>query len=186
MLALLWIIAVFASPLVLAYTRAAGWQWAPAAGLALAATWWTHALPPWLAGTLATLSAAFAVALVVPFLRRKLLSDRRLAPFRNALPPMSQTEREAIEAGTVWWDGELLSGRPNWQRLLDVPKATLSPDEQRFLDHEVDELCWRSIENWWPRSYASMISHPTWEPLTAYLLPKVQRTPWRAKSNSIR
>ena len=45
-------------------------------------------------------------------LRRKLVSDVVLAAFRKVLPPMSQTEREAIEAGTVWWDGELFSGTP--------------------------------------------------------------------------
>ena len=64
-----------------------------------------------------------------------------LAAFRKVLPPMSQTEREAIEAGTVWWDGELFSGRPDWKRLLATPAPTLTPEEQRFLDHEVEELC---------------------------------------------
>jgi acyl-CoA dehydrogenase len=54
---------------------------------------------------------------------------------------MSQTERDAIEAGTVWWDGELFSGRPDWRRLLDTRYPTLTPEEQRFLDQDVEELC---------------------------------------------
>ncbi len=54
---------------------------------------------------------------------------------------MSQTEREAIEAGTVWWDGDLFSGRPDWSKLLAVPAPALTPEEQRFLDNECEELC---------------------------------------------
>src|SRR5207237_108104 len=61
--------------------------------------------------------------------------------FRKALPPMSQTEREALEAGSVWWNGELFSGRPDWRKLLDVPAATLTAEEQRFLADECETLC---------------------------------------------
>jgi len=57
------------------------------------------------------------------------------------MPPMSQTEREALEAGTVWWDGELFSGRPDWRRLLATPRPALTADEQRFLDQDTEELC---------------------------------------------
>ena len=58
------------------------------------------------------------------------------------LPPMSQTEREAIEAGTVWWDGELFSGSPDWQQAARRRRRRRSPpEEQRFLDDEVEELC---------------------------------------------
>ena len=72
----------------------------------------------------------------MPSLRRKLVSDGVLRAFRKVMPPMSQTEREALEAGTVWWDGELFSGRPDWQRLLATPFPALTPEEQRFLDEE--------------------------------------------------
>ena len=66
-------------------------------------------------------------------LRRKLLSDTLLTLYRGILPAMSQTEREAIDAGTVWWDGELFSGRPNWNKLLAYPKPSLTTEEQAFL-----------------------------------------------------
>ena len=60
---------------------------------------------------------------------------------------MSQTEREALEAGTIWWDGELFSGRPNWQKLLAEPAPSLTPDEQAFLDGPVEELC-LMLDDW--------------------------------------
>ena len=82
-----------------------------------------------------------AIALNVPALRRKLISEGVLSAFRKVLPPMSQTEREAIEAGTVWWDGELFSGKPDWRKLLDVPRPTLTAEEQSFLDNEAEKLC---------------------------------------------
>jgi acyl-CoA dehydrogenase len=96
---------------------------------------------------------AAVVVLAVPALRRPLVSDRVLAAFRKVLPPMSQTEREAIEAGTVWWDGELFSGRPDWKKLLATPRPTLTAEEQRFLDNEAETLAtmvseWETAHVW--------------------------------------
>jgi len=141
MLILLWFVAVLALALALAYLNAPGVAWSVAIAAAIAALWGAHLVPVGVAIGLAGLFAVVAIPLNVPALRRRLVSDRVLAVFRRMLPPMSQTEREAIEAGTVWWDGELFSGRPDWTRLLSLPAPTLTPDEQRFIDHEVDELC---------------------------------------------
>src|SRR5437016_9891408 len=94
-----------------------------------------------------TLALILAVALVlaaaayIPFVRRKLLTDRVLALYRRILPDMSQTEKEAIDAGTVWWDGDLFSGRPDFDKLLAVPEPRLSAEEHAFLDGPVEELC---------------------------------------------
>src|SRR5690606_6228604 len=74
-------------------------------------------------------------------LRRKHVSDRVLAAFRRILPDMSPTEKEAIDAGTVWWDAELFSGRPDWDRLLATPAPRLTDEEQAFLDGPVETLC---------------------------------------------
>ncbi len=63
------------------------------------------------------------------------------------LPPISPTEREAIEAGTVWFDGELFSGNPDWAKLLDMPPAQLSAREQAFMDGPVRALC-AMIDDW--------------------------------------
>ncbi len=67
--------------------------------------------------------------------------------FRAALPNMSETEKEALEAGTVWWDGDLFSGRPDWDKLLDIELAQLSVEEQKFLDGPVEELC-TLLDDW--------------------------------------
>ncbi|MGB5324872.1 MAG: acyl-CoA dehydrogenase, partial [Pseudomonadales bacterium] len=73
--------------------------------------------------------------------------------FKGVLPELSETEQEAIDAGTVWWDGELFSGQPNWSKLLANPLPTLSAEEQAFLDGPVNELCrmadrWNINHNW--------------------------------------
>src|SRR5882724_1437138 len=91
--------------------------------------------------TLVAVVLIIAAAVNIPFIRRKLLTDRVLALYRRILPDMSQTEKEAIDAGTVWWDGDLFSGRPDFDKLLAVPEPRLSAEEQAFLDGPVDELC---------------------------------------------
>ncbi len=88
-----------------------------------------------------------AIPVNVPPLRKKLISNHILRAFRKALPSMSQTEREALEAGSVWWDGELFSGRPNWQRLLSFPAPRLTAEERAFLDGPVDDLC-HMVSDW--------------------------------------
>ena len=89
---------------------------------------------------LALLVLLIVVATVAP-IRRRVFSDPLLAVYRRILPDMSQTEREAIDAGTVWWDGDLFSGKPDWDKLLAMPEAKLSAEEQAFLDGPCEELC---------------------------------------------
>ena len=74
-------------------------------------------------------------------LRRVLISNRFLLVFKRMLPPMSTTEREALEAGTVWWDGELFTGGPDWNKLLSAKAPALSAEEQAFIDGPCEELC---------------------------------------------
>ncbi len=93
------------------------------------------------------LLAIAAATLLLPDLRRKLFSAPLFAWFRKALPPMSATERDAIDAGTVWWDGELFSGRPDWNKLLAYPKAQLTEEEQAFIDGPTEELC-AMVSDW--------------------------------------
>jgi acyl-CoA dehydrogenase len=83
----------------------------------------------------------------IPALRRPILSRPLLTLFKQMLPPLSATEREALEAGTVGWDGELFSGAPDWQKLLAWPPPQLTPTEQAFLDGPVEELC-RMLDDW--------------------------------------
>ncbi|MGF1910620.1 acyl-CoA dehydrogenase [Vibrio kasasachensis] len=73
-------------------------------------------------------------------LRRKWISDPAFKMFKKVLPPLSDTEREAMEAGSVWWDGELFSGKPNFATLHHYPKPTLTAEEQSFMDNELETL----------------------------------------------
>ena len=66
---------------------------------------------------------------------------------RGVLPSMSDTEREALEAGDVWWDADLFTGNPDWSKLLAFPQATLTDEEKAFLNGPVDELC-AMLDDW--------------------------------------
>ena len=73
-------------------------------------------------------------------LRRKWVSDPAFKFFKKVLPPLSSTEKEAMEAGSVWWDGEIFSGRPDFSKLHHYPKPTLTSEEQAFIDNELETL----------------------------------------------
>jgi len=90
---------------------------------------------------LATVFIVVAAVLNIPVVRRWVFSNRVLALYRRILPDMSQTEKEAIDAGTVWWDADLFSGKPDWDKLLRTPQPKLTAEEQAFLDGPVEELC---------------------------------------------
>ncbi|MDJ0636214.1 MAG: acyl-CoA dehydrogenase [Xenococcaceae cyanobacterium MO_188.B29] len=79
----------------------------------------------------------------IPQLRQRLITVyivRAIAALK-LLPKISDTEREAIEAGNVWVDGEFFSGKPNFKRLLSEPYPQLSPEIQSFLDNQVEKVC---------------------------------------------
>lgn len=80
-------------------------------------------------------------------LRKAIITRPFMKAYLKLLPPMSQTEREALEAGTVWWDGELFTGAPKWSRLLSAKPPLLSAEEQAFLDGPCEELC-RMLDDW--------------------------------------
>ncbi len=103
----------------------------------------------WAWWSLPILWGLFAL-LVVPNmieLRREKITKPLLDVYRTMLPSMSDTEREALEAGNVWWEGELFSGMPNWDRLMSFPAPSLSEEEQAFVDGPCEELC-RLIDEW--------------------------------------
>lgn len=80
-------------------------------------------------------------------LRLAFVTKPFLLVYKRMLPSMSSTEREALEAGTVWWDGELFTGGPNWQKLLAAKKPVLTAEEQAFVDGPCEELC-RMTDDW--------------------------------------
>ncbi|PIW26873.1 MAG: acyl-CoA dehydrogenase [Rhodospirillales bacterium CG15_BIG_FIL_POST_REV_8_21_14_020_66_15] len=101
----------------------------------------------------AGLQVALGVAVVlaalsgIPAIRRLVVSTPALSRVRRILPAMGETERIALEAGTVGWDGELFSGDPDWRKLLDFQPRALSDKEQAFLNGPVEEFC-RMIDDW--------------------------------------
>ncbi len=137
-IAVIWALAYFCAPALI-------WTLAAAAGL-LSLGVAGCATPIVL--TLAWLIFGILALLLNPGpIRHALLGKPLLDLFRKILPQMSPTEKEALDAGTVWWDGELFSGKPDWKKLHAYPKPTLSAEEQAFLDGPVEELC--TLVNEW-------------------------------------
>ena len=143
-----WFIAgVFAVILLFGYFGVPILWWTLAAGLL---GWYLSAIAGFGPVTDIVLAALFVVLAAVfniPVLRRAVISNRVLAIYRRILPDMSQTEKEAIDAGTVWWDADLFSGKPDWDKLLAVKEPKLTAEEQAFLDGPVEELC-RMCDDW--------------------------------------
>ncbi len=132
---------------VLAYHRLPALVWTGVTGLGLGLLTMAGGLAHTALSAL-WLTFAIAALLLCPTpLRRALLGAPMLALFRRILPQVSQTEQEALDAGTVWWDGDLFSGKPDWDKLLAFPKPTLSAEEQAFVDGPVEELC-AMINEW--------------------------------------
>ncbi len=77
----------------------------------------------------------------VPAIRQTIISQKALSLFKKVLPAMSQTEKEALEAGTVWWEAELFKGKPEWKKLQNIADPKLSEAEQEFLDGPVNTVC---------------------------------------------
>ncbi len=139
------IIALAVGLLALAWFRSPSWLAALVAIAALVGIIWQAA--SWPVITLYALAAAALTVVAIRPLRRTLVSDRLFGWFKSVMPSISDTEREALDAGTVWWDAELFSGRPRWKKLFGIDKPALSAEEQAFLDGEVEELC-AMLDEW--------------------------------------
>ncbi|MEP0912722.1 acyl-CoA dehydrogenase [Leptolyngbya sp. GB1-A1] len=126
---------------ILGYWGVSLWLWS----LYLSLVLFAFASPIWLWGVWAIV----AVILNVPLLRRALISTPILRGVRSLqlLPQISETERAAIDAGTVWIEGEFFSGQPNFQRIQHQPYPEASPTLQAFLDGPVENVC-RMATDW--------------------------------------
>jgi len=121
--------------------------WTPAVGLSLIIL---SILPgmPWLFLTVCWLLFIVAGLIFnISSLRQKFLTSKVLRYFQKVLPPISTTERDAIEAGDVWWEGDLFRGHPDWKKFLDMQIPTLKEEEQAFLDNQVETLC-AMLDDW--------------------------------------
>jgi acyl-CoA dehydrogenase len=83
--------------------------------------------------------------------RRRWVTEPLYRKARAAAPGLSTTEREAIDAGDVWWDAQLFSGKPDWREFSTIPAAQFTPNEQAFLDGPVARL--RSMLDEWDISW---------------------------------
>ena len=152
----------------LAMNRAPLWAWALAVALftlslqiGLAAGE-LHAPVFNFGAVLGWLIAAGLFALTFPNIKRDYVTRPAFRALKGAMPPISETEREALEAGTVGWDAELFSGTPNWSRLLDIPPVTLTAEERAFLDGPTEELC-RKLDDWQIRHEQHDIPDEIWQ-----------------------
>ncbi|MCE1186762.1 MAG: acyl-CoA dehydrogenase [Zoogloea sp.] len=105
--------------------------------------------------------AALAGLLTIRPLRRQILSKPLFATYKKVLPQMSPTEKDALEAGTVWWEGELFRGAPDWNRLLAYPTPRLTAEEQAFMDNQVEEAC-RRVNDWQVTHQLYDLPHEAW------------------------
>ncbi|MEW5833912.1 MAG: acyl-CoA dehydrogenase [Pseudomonadota bacterium] len=129
-----------------AYHRSSLRTWAIATGVATLAVG-VLAGAPVTTVILLIIEAAIAVPLLMPAFRRRQISAPLLKLFAKVTPKLSDTEQTALEAGTVGFEGELFSGKPDWHELLKQPKPELSVEEQAFLDGPVEQLC-SMIDDW--------------------------------------
>jgi len=96
---------------------------------------------PWL------LFAPIAFLFFAEDLRKDKITRPIFAFFKSVLPPMNQTEKEALDAGDIWWDGELFRGNPDWQMLLKSQPPELTKEEQAFLNNQVETVC-NMVSDW--------------------------------------
>jgi acyl-CoA dehydrogenase len=105
---------------------------------------------------------SLAVLFGVRPLRRALVSRPIFRTYKRILPQMSETERVALEAGTVWWDGELFRGNPDWNKLLAYPVPKLTAEEQSFMDNEVEQAC-ALVDDWQVTTELHDLSPQAWQ-----------------------
>ncbi len=157
-----------AGAFALSMRRAALWTYA---ALALG-TWWVWASElldgegfwPALDGaSLILLLPVLALcALAIPSIRRSLLVAPAFAMVRKILPKVSETEQQALDAGTIGFDAQLFSGTPDWDQLRAVPPITLTAEERAFMDGPTEQLC-KMIDDWQIRHGEHEVPEPIWD-----------------------
>lgn len=159
MLAVVLLILALGGFLALGMLGAPLWAWAASVGLlTLLATAGSASVWAWVAW----LPFVALALLSISAIRRKFIVAPVFAAIRKILPKVSDTEAQALEAGTVGFDAELFSGTPDWDKLRSIPPIMLSPEEQAFLDGPTDELC-RMISDWQIRHALREIPDEIWD-----------------------
>src|ERR1700734_1654856 len=141
-----WAVLFLGLVLVLAYRRASLAASSCLLG-ALGLAYWTLGAAPLWWKIIVSVPYALLLLLNLRPLRLRLMTRPFLRSYRRLLPPMSATEREALDAGTVWWDGELFTGGPHWEKLMSAKVPALNQAEQAFLDGPCEDLC-AMLDDW--------------------------------------
>ena len=152
----------------LAMRRAPMWLWAIAA--VVATYLWQSGLVEGqhdgpelgLLSLIGWIPALLAVLMAIPAVRRMLLVEPAFAMVKKILPKVSDTEQEALDAGTIGFDAELFSGDPDWEKLRAVPPIVLTPEEKAFIDGPCEELC-RMVDDWQIRFNDKDIPDAIWK-----------------------
>ncbi|WP_394242949.1 acyl-CoA dehydrogenase [Halopseudomonas laoshanensis] len=161
MITLLWLIGLVLGIAILAYLRVGLLNACLAIGAYLLAMTLLAPVHWFIDLLLWAVFLCVAIPLNLPDVRRNSISKPMFSWFKKVLPPISDTEQEALDAGTVWWDGELFSGRPDWNRLHSFPKPTLTEEERAFMDGPVEELC-RMTDEWELTTELQDLSEESW------------------------
>ena len=166
MVTLVFALIVVAVAVVLAMRQSPLWLWALTAALAMYI--WRSGLVDGvpaegfgITGLLAWLPVAAVGLLSVPGIRRAVLVEPAFRMVKGVMPKVSDTEQQALDAGTVGFDAELFSGTPDWNKLRGIPPIVLSAEEQAFLDGPTEELC-RMINDWQVRHANRGIPDAIW------------------------
>ncbi|PPD27040.1 MAG: acyl-CoA dehydrogenase [Hyphomicrobium sp.] len=167
MATLVFFLLVVAGAMSLAICEARLWMWAAATALATflwqtglvqlggpGADWTVLSVLTWIPALLLT-------ALAIPSVRRSVVVAPAFRMVKGILPKVSDTEQQALDAGTVGFDAELFSGKPDWAKLKAIPPIVLTPGEQAFLDGPADELC-RMIDDWKIRFNEKEVPEEIW------------------------
>ena len=157
---------VVAAFLTLGMQNAPMWAWALAVGALtyLAQSGWLTGGEPssGFLSYVAWLPTIALAALSVPSLRRQFVVAPAFAMVQKILPKVSDTEAQALDAGTVGFDAEIFSGTPDWAKLQAIPPIQLSAEEQAFLDGPAEQLC-KMIDDWQIRHANREIPDAIWD-----------------------
>jgi len=140
-------LAVLLAGLFVAYHRMRLATWLALSAVLLLACWLFGAASAAATAIAAALTALLALPVLLPGIRKSLLTAPLLKFYTRILPPLTESERVALESGTVGFEGELFSGKPDWNVLLSQPRPELTTEEQAYLDGPCEQLC-RMVDDW--------------------------------------
>ncbi|MCH9764954.1 MAG: acyl-CoA dehydrogenase [Alphaproteobacteria bacterium] len=168
MATLVFLILLFAAAMALGINRAKLWSWAALAAGAVF-VWQSGLLTgdfafpdPGFLGMLAWVPAVVLGVLSIASVHRNVITEPAFKMIKGILPKVSDTEQEALDAGTVGFDAELFSGNPDWDKLRAIPPIVLTDEERAFLDGPTEELC-KMIDDWTLRFNQNEISDDIWD-----------------------